>query len=282
MLHNRAAVRLFLVCTVFFAIPCFASGEQLSAGKTEQSALIFSRSGMQEMMLPASIRAAGLPLIYSSQIRLACMLVPTWKGELLAFLPETSECIPFSTQPGASQLGFSIQIGRDQRAVVGQKISQELQNKPYLVARIAVQEKSTLLLQTAADLADVCGCPDNVAPSVNLVSGDAQQLANNTPIGNIVFSATDVDSDLLMDFFSYQFNGGSAIDGMPAGLSKSCSSGTGTLDCTVSGTSPGAPGSYSIIFAVYDGFNTTSLSASLTVTGSLPEIIFEHGFENTP
>lgn len=141
------------------------------------------------------------------------------------------------------------------------------------------------MLQSADGVAGVCSCPGNVAPTVNLVSGGGQQVTSNSPIRNIVFTGTDVDSDVLFDFFRYQFNGGVAIDGLPAGLAKNCTSGTGTLDCTVSGTAPGTSGPYNIILDVSDGLIRTSQSAELIVNAidpPLPEIIFKNGFEDTP
>lgn len=276
---------LLSLLAAFFAVSAFALDEKPATKKLQQSALVFNRSSMEEMLASSAIRAPGLPLIFSSRIRLACMSVPIWKGDILAYLPETSTCVSFSALSSSSQRNFNIQTGHDGRTINSQNMLQKLQESPYLVSRITAPAESFLVLQSADSVAGACSCPGNVAPIVNLVSGGGQQVNSNSPIGNIVFSGTDVDSDVLFDFFSYQLDGGVPIDGLPAGLSKSCTTGTGTIDCTVSGTAPGTSGAYSIILDVSDGFDTTSQSAGLTVNAidpPLPETIFENGFEDTP
>jgi hypothetical protein len=259
---------VFLLCSLvtFFAEPGFAFDEQTSTEKLQQTALVFNRSAMPEMLQSSAIRAPGLPLIFSSQIRLACMSVPAWKGDILAYLPETSSCIPFAVLSNTSQRVFKLETGRDDRIIDTQNVQRQLLDSAYQVVRVSAPAASFELLLPDEAAAGVCSCPGNAAPIVSLDSGGAQQVTINTNIGDIVFSASDQDSEVLFDSFSYQLNGGGVIDGLPASLSKNCSSGVGTLGCTVSGVAPGTAGSYNIILDVSDGFNTRSRSTSLTVS----------------
>jgi len=126
--------------------------------------------------------------------------------------------------------------------------------------------------------ADSCGCSNNTAPVVSVVSGTPQETTGGSEIAPIVFSATDSDSEVLFDVFSFSFNDGSGQDGLPSGLSSNCTTGTGTMDCTVSGTAPLTPGLYEIKLEVTDGLATGSDTASITVIHS-GDTIFEDGFE---
>ena len=175
-------------------------------------------------------------------------------------------CVPFGVLSVTSQRNFKIDTGRGGRTTNTNNIQQQLLESPYQVVRVSAPAASFEFLRPDEAAAGVCSCPGNAAPIVSLDSGGGQQVTINTLVEDIIFSASDQDSDVLFDFFSYQLNGGAAIDGVPAGLSKSCSSGVGTLSCNVSGTAPGTAGSYNIIFAVSDGFNTRSRSTSLTVS----------------
>lgn len=284
MPFRKFPVFLLSVWALFFAVAGFAFDEKPSMNSQQQLVLVFNRSNMAEMLSSSAIRAPGLPLIFSDQIRLACMAVKAWKGDILVYMPETSTCVSFSTLASSPQRNFKIQSGLDGRVINSQIMLEKLQEETYLVSRVTAPAKSFTLLQSNDSNAGVCNCPGNVAPVVNLVSGGGQQVVSGSPIGNIIFSATDVDSDVLIDLFSYQLNGGTVIDDLPAGLSKSCTQGTGTLNCTVSGTAPSSVGLYNIILEVSDGFNITPQSAELTVNRidpPLPETIFENSFEDS-
>ena len=102
-----------------------------------------------------------------------------------------------------------------------------------------------------------------------------------TAITNITFAATDTDSGVLFEDFSYTFNGGSSQSGLPAPLADSCTPGTGTLNCTVSGNAPAVAGQYLISLEVNDGLAIGSATATLNVTSFPPgDLIMQDGFEN--
>lgn len=226
---------------------------------------------MQGERLPPSLQIPGHPIIYRSKIGLACMSSHAWKDELLAYLPGLSKCMPLSQLLALGE-GKSLDPRMERT-----RLTRELEDESFLVTQVRLPSKSTggiVSYDFANDapvvMAGVCSCPGNIAPALNITSGSPQSLGIGSTIANIRWSATDPDSDLLSETFSYTRDNGSTLPGLPAGLSKSCTTGTGTLTCVVSGTAPGTAGVYRIRLDVADGFNNVFQTATLTATEPRP------------
>jgi hypothetical protein len=128
--------------------------------------------------------------------------------------------------------------------------------------------------------AGLCDCPGNRPPIVTVKSGSPQEAMAGAAVTSIEYSASDADSEILTEYFSFTLNGSSSQLGLPSGLAENCVAGTGTLVCTVSGTAPPTPGTYLIELEVSDGFSLGSATATLTVTPPPTEQIFADGFED--
>jgi hypothetical protein len=189
-------------------------------------------------------------------------------SELIAYLPESRSCIPLSrlaetrkVDPGPDSFGG---MERDRA-----KLEQSLEGNTVVVMQAQVVRAP----------ANLCTCPtDNAAPVVQLNAGSQQSVGAGTPIAQIQFVATDVDSPDLNGNFSYTLDGGGSVAGLPTGLSSNCVTGSGTLDCNVDGTAPVVTGTYLITLDVSDGVASGSATATLMITDRT-ERIFWNGFE---
>lgn len=239
----------------------------------EQSALVFKAEDVRSRRIPARIHVHGAPLVFGSQVNLACLGVHVRRDELVVFLPESQSCIPFNElsakAPNSEPDPGSFRGIERERA----GLEQRLEKSAFVVMKPQAKTEG---------LAGLCSCPGNIAPVVTVNSGSPQEVAAGALITSIQFSASDEDSQVLMEFFSFTLNGGSKQLGLPDGLLDNCIADTGTMRCTVSGTAPVTAGAYLIKLEVSDGFSLGSATATLTVISPPPAQIFADGFEDGP
>ena len=255
----QAAIAALLL---FGTVPVTAFAEAVFSRHLDQPVLVFKTEDVQNRRVPSRIHMLGTPLVFGSQVNLACLTVNFRRDELIAFLPESRSCIPFSDlDPGRLDT-----IERDRSS-----IERALDGNAFVVM------KSQPRIEGGAGL---CDCPGNRPPVVTVKSGSPQQAMAGAAVTSIEFTASDVDSEVLMGSFSFTLNGSSSQSGLPNGLVESCVAGTGTLACTVSGTAPLTAGTYLIELEVSDGFDPGSATATLTVTPLPVDQIFTDGFED--
>ena len=257
----QAAIASLLL---FGAVPISAFAEVVLSRYLDQSALVFKAEDVQNNRIPARIHAHGAPLVFGSQVSLACLGVHFRRDALIVYLPESRSCILFGElDPGS--------IGGIER------------ERGVLVQ--ALEESAVVVMKPQATVeggAGLCDCPGNRPPLVTVDSGSPQEAMAGAAITSIGFTASDVDSEVLTEFFSFTLNGSSKQIGLPSGLVENCVSGTGTLSCTVSGSAPLIVGTYLILLEVSDGFSLGSATATLTTIAPPSEQIFIDGFENKP
>lgn len=250
------------------ASPALGAIDTFSSRYLDQAVLVFRADDVKNHRVPARIHLHNLPVVFGSQVALACLGVSVSRDELIAFLPESQSCVPLTGLPvaaGQPQLtGHSFRgLQRDRS-----KLQQRLEKNLVVVLQPQVSAEPT---------PGLCSCPGNQAPEVTVRSGSPQSVLAGTAIEPIDFVATDVDSEVLSEYFSYTLNGGGKQLGLPGGLFDDCVPGIGTITCSVVGTAPVGTGDYLITMDVIDGFNLGTATATLTV---LSETIFADGFED--
>jgi len=255
---QAAIAVLFLLGTA----PTSLFAEAVFSRYLDQSVLVFRAEDVEHRRIPARIHVHGAPLVFGSQVNLACLATNFRRDRLIVFLPESRSCIPFSElDPGRLNT-----IERDRSS-----IERGLDGNTFVVL------KSQPRIEGGAGL---CDCPGNRPPGVIVESGSPQEAEAGAAVTSIEFSASDVDSEVLSETFSFTLNGSNSQLGLPSGLVENCVPGTGTMACTVSGTAPLIPGTYLIELEVFDGFSLGSATATLTVTPPPAEQIFADGFED--
>lgn len=222
--------------------------------QVSEISIVFQASSLNSFELPPQISALGMPTVFRTRLTLACLTIPANGETLLVYTPSTGGCKRLG-------IGFHGLPGERKR------IEAKLAEGPYAV----------VMAQARPDaVAGHCGCPNNQPPVVNVTSGVVQTVAPGAPITAIVFAATDPDSEVLLEDFSYTLDGGGSVPGLPAPLVENCMADTGTLDCTVTGNAPAGEGQYLIRMEVSDGLESASATATLIVSA---DGIFIHGFE---
>jgi len=247
------------------------NADAISHPHFSDGAIVFRHQDLLEGTLPALIYVREYPAVFSSQLRISCMGVQMGRDDTLVFLPGSQQCSP---------LGNLLNSRIDDEQPIQSNPSNLIVEEAGLRKKL---EKNRVLVVQPSDRtqgrAGICGCSTNTAPVVSVISGTPQETIGGAVIASIEFSATDSDSEVLLDVFSFTFNDGSRQDGLPSGLSSNCTAGSGTLDCSVTGTAPMTPGLYEIKLEVSDGLDTGHDTASITVTNS-SNTIFKNGFED--
>lgn len=255
----QAAIAVLLLLGI---APVSASDvEAVFSRYLDQPVLVLRAEDVQNRIIPERIHVHGSPLVFGSQVNLACLATNLRRDRLIVYLPESRSCIPYSElDPGRLNT-----IERDRSS-----IERALDGNAFVVLKPQPRTEG---------VAGLCDCPGNTPPVVIVDSGSPQEAMAGAAVTSIEFSASDADSEVLMESFSFTLNGGNSQSGLPGGLVENCVAGTGTLACTVRGTAPMVPGTYLIDLEVSDGFDSGSATATLTVTPAPTEQIFADGFE---
>ena len=127
--------------------PVFA--DLISTQYLDQTALIFKAEDIKAQRLPGRIHMHNVPMVFGSQVSLACLGVHTRAGELVAYLPESKSCIPL-TRLSASQnrrLGPGSFRGIERDRV---KLEKSLEESKVVVMQARVSAESP---------AGLCSCP---------------------------------------------------------------------------------------------------------------------------
>jgi len=270
-LMHRAACAALLVGAATSAL---AAGNTMSSRYLDEPAVVFSVADLKAARLPLRIHLRNVAPVFGGQLSLACLGVPLQPHELAVYLVESRVCMPLSNLTVSSldaEHGPEATRGLARERI---RIERELESSAFVIL-----QPETEVAATAA----LCYCPGpgNNPPVAIVQSGSPQQATAGEAITTILFSASDSDSATLTHDFSYSLDGGQQTAGLPGGLSKACSAGSGTLSCSVSGTAPLTTGTYVIRFEVWDGSSAGSATAELTVVdGVRPETVFSDGFED--
>lgn len=267
---NIGAACAALLCSVSGTV--FAAKGPMTSPYVVESTLVFRASDLHNGQLPPRIHLRNMAPVFSSQVTLACLGIPLKADELVVYLAESRSCMALRNRTPAS-------LARDHGPEAARGLSQE---RVFLERQL---ESSPLVVmqpqEEVPQAAPVCYCPGNSPPIATVQSGSPQQATSGEAISTIVFSATDSDSLILTHEFFHTFDGGLQQSGLPGGLGEVCSTGSGTLSCSVDGSAPLTSGSYLIRFEVRDSSSSDSATAELTVVDIVrPEILFLDGFED--
>ena len=139
-------------CMVWFLLGAVSApiyADVISRPYLNQTALIFNTEYLKSQRLPNRIHKHNVPMIFSSQITLACLGANLRAGELVAYLPESKSCIPL-TRLSASRnrsLGPESFRGFERDRV---KLEKSLEKDTVVVMQAQV---------SAEGAAGVCTCP---------------------------------------------------------------------------------------------------------------------------
>ena len=266
----RAVCATLLLCVTASAM---AGGTTMSSRYLDEPAIVFRAASLRKAQLPSRIHVRTMAPVFGSQLSLACLGVPLQPHELAVYLAESRRCMALSDITVSSldaKHGPEAARGLAQDRV---RIERQLQSSNFVVL-----QPETGISEPAA----LCYCPNpgNSPPVASVLSGSPQQATAGAVITDIRFNATDTDSATLTHRFFCSLDGGPETPGLPEGLAQSCTAGSKTLSCTVSGTAPLTNGVYLIRFEARDGSSADSATAQLTVVGGVqPETLFSDGFE---
>jgi len=251
-----------------------AAGATISSRYLDEPAVVFSAADLKKAQLPSRIHLRNIAPVFGSQLSLACLGVPLQPSEVAVYLAESGRCMALSDMTVSS---LDAEHGPEAARGIAQeraRIERQLQSSDFVVL-----QPETDITETAA----FCYCPGpgNSPPVAIVQSGSPQQATAGAAITDIRFNATDADSATLTHSFFHSLDGGPETAGLPEGLDQSCSAGSGTLSCTVSGAAPLTNGIHLIRFEVRDSSSADSATAQLTVVGGVqPETLFSDGFED--
>ena len=251
-------------------VACMLASPSLLAGNPEYSyyfrepAVVFNSTSLVNDQLPGIIQSAHFPAVFRNEINLHCISLRGHKDTALVYLPQSQTCLTLDDLRRTQ--------GREKTAGMNRRPGFETE---YLLVKNRLQSDSLGTIQPAPPVGTVCSCDSNAPPEVGVDTGENQAAGPGDPV-LIEYSATDVDSEVLTDIFTYQFNGGPVQQDLPTGLARNCTVGAGTLSCTVTGSAPLVSGFYAIRLVVTDNLSSGFATAFLTV---LPEVIFLDGFE---
>ena len=235
-----------------------------------EPAVVFNSTSLAGDELPLIITRPHFPAVFRNDINLHCIALRGLKDTLLVYLPQSETCARLDdlhrTQGHRRTPGLKRRPGFEPEF-------QELNTRLQSGLLVTIKPQGPMPVVAA-----VCSCDGNLAPEVGVTAGQDLAVTAGAPV-QIDFAATDADSEVLMDTFTWQLDGGDSQPDLPAGLVKNCTAGSGTLDCSVSGTAPGVIGVYAIRLEVSDGLASGFATALLTV---FHENIFSDGFEENP
>ena len=237
----------------------------VGAASRYQAVVLVSASNVFEHRLPGVLTIANGRFIASSVVENACARSTHPTHGTLLFFPESNRCEKITNQNLVSL--------RDRlRALTGRWLADpllEAQNKTFI--------SITPLPVSPHEVLAMCGCSVDQPPD-GTASCTGQVRTVGALIGNVEFDATDPDTATLTSQFSYQIDTDPAQSGLPSGLSSSCSNGSGSLQCVLSGTAPAPAGALQISLDVSDGTFTLPLETRIDVL-AVGDRIFADGFE---
>jgi len=274
-IHCRCLL-MWVACLLLLASPSLLASQPAVAGNTlfsyhfSEPAVVFHNADLLNDHLPRLIQTQGFPAVFSNELNLRCLSLRGRKSAVLVYLPQSQTCMALDdlrrSQGHEQTAGMNWNPGFETEY---QQLQTRLQSEPLVIIQPQV-------LAVAA--AGMCSCAGNVSPIVVVDAGLELTVNPGDPVA-ITYSATDEDSEVLTEYFSYRLDGGSSQEGLPSGLVENCSKTTGTLGCSITGSAPLLNGYYAIRLQVSDGLSSGFATAFLTV---LPDIILLDGFESNP
>ncbi|MEP6484608.1 MAG: hypothetical protein ABJB01_09160 [Rudaea sp.] len=205
--------------------------------------------------------------VTAHDVQFACATSTLTADSIVLFFPNTRRC---------EQVDPRLQISLRNRLhkLTGQwqmdDPVERVKNEPFIAIAPPPRARRQTLVQ--------CGCAVDQPPDgVSMCS--AQTRTEGTPIGPVEFLATDADTPALTGNFSYQRDSNPATVGLPPEVTSSCSAGSGTLQCTLSGTAPSPAGVLQFTFDVSDGTFTLPLESRLEVLAA-GDRVFSDNFES--
>ncbi len=245
-----------------------AHGGSISLGEdVHQTVIVVSARSVIDHSLPAAMQIESGRFLAAREVERACASASPTASSALLYFPASKRCEPVSDQDLIS-LRYRLQKITGRRQPVD----------PLLQAReehfVAITPPRPV---PGGHVLAMCGCSVDQPPTgVSMCA--AQTRTEGAPIGSVEFLATDPDSPTLTGQFSYQRDSDLAEPGLPPELTSSCTSGSGTLQCTLTGTAPAPAGILQFSFDVSDGTFSIPLETRLEVL-AVGERIFSNNFE---
>lgn len=241
-----------------------ASSPGANAGP--QVVVLISGRNVLGRQLPAFMQIQPGRFLAAREVERACRMPRLKADSLLLYLPDSQRCEQISVQG-------QITLRRRLQKLTGRwplpDVKASMRNQPFL----ALAPARHALDQATAN----CGCLNNVPP-IAVTTCAAQARTVSTPIGQVQFLANDVDSTSLSSEFTYRLDSGPVQAGLPSPLDASCASGSGTLQCTVSGQAPASAGILQLNLTVSDGTSTVPVWSLLNVL-AVGDQVFADGFD---
>jgi hypothetical protein len=235
-------------------------------GDERQTVVVVLGRNVLEHRLPDVMSIGHGRFLSAHDVERACATPGLTADRTLLFFPDSKTCERVSDQNLIS-LPFRLQklTGRWQ----SDDPLARVQSEPFVTIAPVPHSPDQVLA--------MCGCSVDQPPDgVSTCSG--QTRTAGSPIGSVEFLATDVDSPTLTGAFSYQRDSDPAEEGLPPEITSSCSSGSGTLQCTLTGTAPAPAGLLQFTFDVSDGTFSLPLETRLEVL-AVGDRVFADNFE---
>lgn len=262
--HFAAAAIVCCACVTTTAL--LASPLPVALTSRQAVVVVFGRS-LIEHSLPAFMQIQPGRFVAARDVQRACESLKPRSDSLLLFLPDSGLCEEISAHGAVSLRERLHQLtGRWQVADQQQLGGHDWQ---FLAVAPPIDSSSQAM---------ACSCPVNTPPTGS-VSCAAQTQTAGRPIAPVLFVANDVDNDVLTGEFSYQRDADPIQGGLPTALTSSCTSGAGSLQCTVMGSAPAPAGNVQLVLSVNDGTATLPLSTLIDVVAPIADQIFADGFD---
>jgi hypothetical protein len=234
-------------------------------GEPQTVVMMLSRNVL-EHRLPDVMSIGHGRFLSASDVERACSTSRLTTDGTLLFFPDSKTCERVSDQNLVS-LRYRLQklTGHWQSADPLVRV----QNEPFVAITPELHSPNQVLA--------MCGCSVDQPPDGSSTCATQTRTAG-TAIGAVEFAATDADSPTLTGTFSFQRDSEPAEMGLPPDVTSSCVSGSGTLQCTLTGTAPAPAGVLQFTFDVSDGTFTLPLETTLQVL-AVGDRVFGDNFE---
>ena len=252
-------------CGLFIALPGQASANPI-ADPTEQTVVVILARNLLEHRLPDVMQIEHGRFLMARDVQRACATSSFTAESTLLFFPDSKTCERVTDQK-------LISLPDRLQKITGRWLAIDPLTRAQNELFVAITPPSHSPTQMLA----MCGCSVDVPPE-GASSCSTQTRTAGTSIGAVEFMATDADTPTLTGQFSYQRDADPAEMGLPPEITSSCTSGTGTLQCTLTGSAPAPAGFLQFTFDVSDGTYTLPLETSLQVLAA-GDRIFADNFE---
>lgn len=236
------------------------------ADSNQQTVVIVLGRSLLEHRLPDVLQIEHGRFVSALDVQRACATPNLTADSTLLFFPNSKTCERVTDQTLVS-LRLRLQ------KLTGRWLAVDPLDRAQTEAFVSIEP----MRHSPNQLAGMCGCSADKPPDGISTCSDQTRTAGDS-IGPVEFLATDSDSPTLTGAFSFQRDSDPAEVGLPPEIMSSCTSGTGTLQCTLTGTAPAPAGILQLTFDVSDGTFTLPLETRLEVL-AVGDRVFADNFE---